>query len=69
MPKKLTALTSIPKAKAKPTEDVTAPKRGSVQTLRMDRETLKKLKDASFDRGISQQDIMLSALRRDLGME
>jgi hypothetical protein len=35
----------------------------------MDRPTLKALKDASFDRGISQQDIMLSAIRRDLGLE
>jgi len=66
--KPLGALPSL--VKAKPTEDVvTAPRRGSVQTVRMDRSTLKALKDASFDRGISQQDIMLSAIRRDLGLE
>jgi hypothetical protein len=68
--KPVTALTSI--TKAKPTEgaaDKAAPLRGSVQTVRMDRATLKVLKDASFDRGISQQDIMLGAIRRDLGLE
>jgi hypothetical protein len=63
-------LGALSMTKAKPTEDVvTAPRRGSVQTVRMDRATLKVLKDASFDRGISQQDIMLSAIRRDLGLE
>jgi hypothetical protein len=70
MPKKLTALTSKTITKAKSTDDdKPAPLRGSVQTVRMDRATLKVLKDASFDRGISQQDIMLRGIRRELGME
>lgn len=48
---------------------IAAPSRGSVQTVRMDRRTLKALKDAAFDRGISQQEIMLTAIRKDLGVE
>lgn len=47
----------------------TSPSRGSVQTVRMDRRTLKALKDAAFDRGISQQEIILNALRKDLGLD
>ncbi len=41
--------------------------RGHTQTVRMDAETLKALKYASIERGISQNDIMLAALRKDLG--
>ncbi len=43
--------------------------RQPVQTIRMDPETLKKLQYAAIDRGTTQQAIMLSALRRELGME
>jgi hypothetical protein len=57
------------KPKAEEQAPATEPRRGTVQTVRMDRETLKVLKDASWNRGISQQDIMLSAIRRDLGLE
>jgi hypothetical protein len=46
-----------------------APRRGSVQTVRMDRDTLKALKDACWERGVSQNDAMLGAIRRDLGLE
>lgn len=56
------------KPKAKDTAETPAPLRGSVQTVRMDRKTLKALKDASFDRGISQNELMLMAIRKDLGL-
>ena len=58
-----------PKPKAKSKADADTKMRGSVQTVRMDAETVKALKYASFERGISQNDIILTALRRDLGLE
>ena len=41
----------------------------SVQTVRMDLETLRALKIASAERGVRQQAIMLTAIRRELGLE
>lgn len=42
--------------------------RGSVQTVRMDEELVKALKTAAMDRNMSQQDIIIKALRHDLGL-
>ncbi len=42
-------------------------RRGNVQTVCMDVKTLKALKYASIERGISQNEIMLTAIRRDPG--
>ena len=70
--KALGTLTPISTAKAKkPSNPVEAevPLRGSVQTVRMDRGTLKALKGEAFERGISQNDLMLGAIRRELGLE
>lgn len=43
-------------------------KAGHVQTVRMDRETWKALQLAGIDRDLSQNAIMLAAIRRDLGL-
>jgi len=66
--KAIGSLQPIEKAAKKPTAETPEGERGSVQTVRMDRETLRTLKYASIDRGVSQQEIMLSAIRRDLGL-
>ncbi len=42
--------------------------RGSTQTVRMDEELLRALKQASIERNLPQQAIIISALRRDLGL-
>lgn len=70
--KALGTLTPIGTTKAKKPSgsvEAEAPRRGSVQTVRMDRETLKALKDEAFERGVSQNDLMLGAIRRELGLE
>ena len=41
----------------------------SVQTVRMDAETLKALQYASIERRTSQQKIILAAVRKELGLE
>lgn len=43
--------------------------RGTVQTVRMDLKTLEALQLARIKRHMSQNDIMLLAIRKDLGLE
>jgi hypothetical protein len=67
----MTARKATPAAKKAATKPaVPLPQlRGSVQTVRMDAETLKALKYASIERNVSQNDLMLQAIRRDLGFK
>ena len=67
--KPLGSLQPIAATAAKPKVDAVPATRGTVQTVRMDRDTFKALRDACFDRGISQQELMLAAIRRDIGLE
>lgn len=43
--------------------------RGKVQTVRMDEALVRALKQAAIDRNTSQQDIIIRAIRRDLGLD
>lgn len=67
--KPLGTLQPITPEQPAPAAPADKPNRGNIQTVRMGPDTLRALKLASIDRGISQQDIMLAAIRRDLGLE
>lgn len=43
--------------------------RGAVKTFRLDQETLKALRLASIEQDKSQQDIMMEAVRKHLGLK